>query len=95
MRRRAQCPAAAMVGVGRETVMRGSGHQKFSFVRRPRPLAGGASINADQQLQFLQLHGLQRQPAPLAQPQLSVLRSSTLVISILLFALLLSERITI
>jgi hypothetical protein len=48
----------------------------------------------DQQLQFLQVHGLQRQPAPAEQPQfLSVFTSLGLVISILLFRVAQSERI--
>ena len=59
----------------------------------PRASTEGA---LDQQLQFLQVQGLQRHAAPLAQPQLaSALRSSILVISRLLFSLLNSERITI
>ena len=52
-------------------------------------------ITHDQQLQFLQVHGLQRQPAPVAQPQFSfVFTSLRLVISFSFFELLQFERIT-
>ena len=60
--------------------------KKSTFCVAESPLASPRMTpNEVQQLQFLQVQGLQRQAAPFAHPQLSVLRSSTLLISNLLF----------
>jgi hypothetical protein len=75
-----------------------SASREIHSVMRPRQTAGGAITVTAQQLQFLQMQGLQRHPAVVVQPHLQSFATVSFFrvsISSILFALLRSERITI